>query len=48
MDEEIFKKTCVKEKEKKGGMHQPFYGNMARGLHAETGIRKVYAGKVFE
>ena len=26
MDEEGFKKTCIKEKEKRGGIHQPFYG----------------------
>jgi len=26
MDEERFKKTCIKEKKKKGGIHQPLYG----------------------
>ena len=26
MDEESFKKTCIKEKKKRGGIHQPFYG----------------------
>ena len=26
MDEEIIKKTCIKEKEKRGDTHQPFYG----------------------
>ena len=26
MNEEGFKKTCIKEKKKKGGIHQPFYG----------------------
>jgi len=26
MDEEGFKKTCIKEKKKRGGMHQLFYG----------------------
>ena len=26
MDEEGFKKTCIKEKENRGGIHQPFYG----------------------
>jgi len=25
MNEESFKKTCIKEKKKRGGMHQPFY-----------------------
>jgi len=26
MDEEGFKMTCIKEKKKGGGIHQPFYG----------------------
>jgi len=26
MDEEGFKKTCIKERKKRGGIHQPFYG----------------------
>ena len=26
MDEEGFKKTCIREKKKRGGVHQPFYG----------------------
>jgi len=26
MDEEGFKKNCIKEKKKRGGIHQPFYG----------------------
>jgi len=26
MDEEGFKKTCVREKKKRGDIHQPFYG----------------------
>ena len=26
MDEEDFKKTCIKEKKKRGEIHQPFYG----------------------
>ena len=26
MDEEGFKKTCIQEKKKRGGIHQPFYG----------------------
>jgi len=26
MDEEGFKKTCIKEKEKRGGIHQLLYG----------------------
>jgi len=26
MDEEGTKKTCIKEKKKRGDIHQPFYG----------------------
>jgi len=26
MDEEAFKKTCIREKKKRAGIHQPFYG----------------------
>jgi len=26
MDDDSFKQTCIKEKEKRGGTHQPFYG----------------------
>ena len=26
MDEESFKKTCIKEGKKRGGIHQPLYG----------------------
>jgi len=44
MDEEGFKKTCIKEKEKRAASLQ----YMGSGLHAETGCRKVYAGEVFE
>jgi len=29
MDEEDFKKTCSKEKKKRGGIHQPLYGTWA-------------------
>ena len=48
MEKESFKKTCIKEKEKNGGIHKPFYGEWSGGLYGETGRRKVYAGGVFE
>ena len=49
MDEKGFKKTCIREKEKRGGTHQPLrLRYMGNGLHAETGCRKVYAGEVSE
>jgi len=41
-------KKNFKEKENRGGIHQPFYGPWAADLHPETGYRKIYAGKVFE
>jgi len=47
MDEE----SCIREKKKRGDIHQPFYGflrYMGSRLHAETGCRKVYAGEVSE
>ena len=28
MDEEGFKKTCIREKKKRGDIHQPFYGTL--------------------
>ena len=47
MDEESFKKTCIKGKGKRGGTHQ--LSTVHCGvLHAETGCRKAYAGEVFE
>jgi len=46
MDEEGFKKTCIKERTKRRGIHQSFYGTLGSRLHAETGHRKVYAGEV--
>ena len=44
MDEEGFKKTCIREKKKRGDIH--LY--MGSRLHAETGCRKVHAGEVSE
>jgi len=32
MDEEGFKKTCIKEKKKRGGIHQPLYGTWVADL----------------
>ena len=47
MDEESFRKTCIKEKEK-GRRPRASLRYMGSGLHAETGCRKVYVGEVFE
>ena len=46
LDEEDFKKTCIREKKKRGEIHQPFYGTWVADLNSETGCRKAYAGKV--
>jgi len=47
-----FKKTCIKENEKGGGIHQPFYGKWVANpiLSLVTGCRKDFASyrKVFE
>ena len=48
MDEEGFKKTCIRKKEKKGRHPPAFLRYMGSRLHAETGCRKVYAGEVSE
>ena len=48
MDEQDFKKTCIKEKQERGGNHEPLYGTWAADSRLRAGCRKVYAGKVFE
>ena len=48
MEEEGFKKTCIKEKRKKGRHPTASLQYMVSRLHAETGCRKVYAGEVSE
>ena len=48
MDEEGFKKTCIREKRKGGDIPSAFLRYMGSRIHAETGCRKVYAGEVSE
>jgi len=48
MDEEDFKKTSIKKKQKRGGIHEPLYGTWAADSMLRAGCRKVYAGGVFE
>ena len=46
---EGFKKTCMKEKKRRGGIHQPLYGTWILDFSLnETGCRKVYGGEVSE
>jgi len=48
MDEDGFKKTCIKENKNKGGHPPASLQYMGSRLYAETGCRKVYAGEVSE
>jgi len=48
MDEEGFKKTCIREKEKKRRHPPAFVRYMGSRLHAETACRQVYTGEVSE
>jgi len=32
MDEEDFKKSCIREEKKRGDIHQPFYGTWVAGF----------------
>jgi len=45
MDEEGFKRTCIKEKEKKGGIHQPFYGRWVADFVLRQEARIFMLGK---
>jgi len=45
MDEESFKKTCVKEKEKRGGIHQPLYGTWVADFMLGQDTGKFAPGK---
>ena len=47
MDEESFtgKKTCIKEKEKRGGIHQPFYGTWIMDFMLRQDAGKFMLGK---
>jgi len=48
MDDESFKKTCIKERGKGEAYTSASLWYMGSGLHTETGCSKVYAGEVFE
>jgi len=40
MNEESFKKTCINEKEKGGGIHQPFYGTWIANFMLRQDLRQ--------
>jgi len=45
MDEEGFKKTCIKEKQKKGDMQQPFYGTWVADFMLRQDAERFMLGK---
>jgi len=45
MDEEGFKKTCIKEKRKRGGIHQPLYGTWAADFTLRQDAGRFMLGK---
>jgi len=45
MDEEGFKKTCIKEKKKRGGIHQPIYGTWVADFMLRQDAGRFMLGK---
>jgi len=45
MDEEGFKKTCIKEKNKREGIHQPFYGTWVEDFMLRQDAGRFMLGK---
>ena len=45
MDEEIFRKTCIKEKKKRGSIHQPFYGTWVEDFMLIQDAERFMMGK---
>jgi len=45
MDEEGFKKTCTREKTKRGGIHQPFYGKWVADFILRQDVGRFMLGK---
>jgi len=45
MDEEVFKKTCIKEKKKRGGIHQPLYGTWVADFMLRQDAGRFMLGK---
>jgi len=48
MDEEGFKKTCIRKKKKRGDIHQLFYGTWVEDFMLRQDAGRVYAGEVSE
>ena len=45
MDEKGFKKTCIREKKKRGDIHQPFYGTWVAAFMLRQDTGKLVLGK---
>ena len=45
MDEEGFKKTCIREKKKRGGIYQPFYGTWVADFMLRQDAGRFMLGK---
>ena len=45
MDEEGFKKTCIREKKKSGDIHQPFYGQWVADFMLRQDAGRFMLGK---
>ena len=45
MDEEGFKKTCIKERKKRGGIHQPFYSTWVADFMLRRDAGRFMLGK---
>jgi len=45
MDEEGFKNNCIKEKKKRGGIHQPFYGTWVADFMLRQDAGRFMLGK---
>ena len=45
MDEKCFKTTCIKERKKRGGIHQPVYGTWVEDLMLRQDAGRFMLGK---
>ena len=45
MDEEGFKKTCIREEKKRGDIHQPFYGTWVADFMLRQNAERFKLGK---
>jgi len=45
IDEESFEKTCIKEKESRGGTHQPFYSTWVADFMLRQDAKRFMLGK---